>query len=595
MEVLFIADHCPDVLWSYNLDQKCWNYISPSIKRLTGYSVKEAMSLSLEQLLTPVSYHFFKEQSALRLEVFLNDQSKPHMSRDEVEIILKDGSVTWCDVTSQCIRNEKGELTLTGVTRCTRDPGIEEEGLRVALAKYRDIFNSIEEGYYETDLRGQLVFFNDAAARIFGYTRTELASTSYKKLFKEPGFVFQHFNQVYLSGEPEKGLTLEALRKDGSSTYIEVSISPVFDDNGSVTGFRGLARDVNERAVFQQQLEYYSMHDQLTGLYNRNYFEEELRKMSKSRDYPITMISADVNGLKLINDTMGHEHGDLLLRAAALVLKDSLRGSDVLARVGGDEFSAILLRADEKIAEKVIARIRDNVRKYNIEHPEMYLSLSLGMATAHGSDTEMSELFKQADDDMYRDKFAPGSRTRGKILKKLLSALEKRDYIADGHSKRLSHYCRKLGQMVGLSSRQLANLALLAQVHDLGKVAIPEQILFKEGPLSEKEWQIMKEHPEKGYRIALSSNYLTGVAGLILKHHERWDGSGYPLGLKKQEIPLECRIIAIADTYDAMTSQRAYNRRKNQQEALDELRRCAGSQFDPDLVEKFINLLQEQQ
>jgi len=594
-EILLIADHCPDVLWSYNLEKKRWNYISPSVKRLTGYNVEEAMKLSLEQLFSPVSYHFFVEQAALRLEHFLLDESKPQMNRDEVELICKDGSAIWCDVTSQCIRNEKGELTLTGVARSCLEEGLEEEGLRSALAKYRDIFNSIEEGYYETDLYGRLTFFNDASTRMCGYTRTEFASIDYRRIFKDPREAFQRFNQVYLSGIPDKGFTTEIKRKDGSYTNIELSISPMFDHNGTVNGFRGLVREVNERVLFQKQLEYYSMHDQLTGLYNRNYFEEEMRKLSKSRDYPITMISADVNGLKLINDTMGHEHGDRLLRTAAQVLKNSLRGSDVLARVGGDEFSAILLKTDEIAADKVVARIRGNVKKYNAEYPELYLSLSLGTATAQDNETSMNEIFKRADDKMYSDKYSPGSRARGKIVKSLLAALEKRDYIADGHSKRLSLFCRSIGKKVGLSRRQLANLALLAQIHDLGKVAIPDQILFKETPLSEKEWQIIKEHPEKGYRIALSSNYLTGVAGLILKHHERWDGSGYPLGLKGREIPLECRILAIADAYDAMTSQRVYNRRKTKMEALEELRRCSGSQFDPEMVEEFIMMIEKKE
>jgi len=580
------------VLFSFNLEKRCWNYISPSIEHLNGYSADEMMAVPLEEFFVYSSYQYFIEQVARRQEQFFKDDTHPHVNRDEVEINCKNGATVWCDVTTQCNRNEKNELTLTGVARRIRDAELVEESLRSTISKHHEILSSIEEGYYETDLKGRLIFFNEAAYQICGYTRTEFASIDYKALFKDPRAVIQKFKQVYRSGQPENGFVGEIKRKDGSSLFVEMSISPMRADDDTIYGFRGVARDITERIIFQQQLEYQSMHDQLTGLYNRNYFEEELRRLSKSRDYPITMISADVNGLKLINDTMGHERGDYLLKTAAEVLNNSLRGSDVLARVGGDEFTAILLRADQKVADKVIKRIRSKVREYNEAKPNLYLSLSLGSATADTNETTFQELFKKADDRMYRDKLAPSSRVRGKIVKSLLAALDKRDYIAGGHGKRLSRLCRKLGEKRGLTSRQLNNLTLLSQVHDLGKVAIPEQILFKAGPLDEKEWQIIREHPEKGYRIALSSNYLAGIAGLILRHHERWDGSGYPLGLKGVEIPVECRILAIVDAFDAMTNYRPYYHLKTNEEALEELMKCAGTQFDPDLCAEFVRVLE---
>ena len=592
-EVLFALEHCPDVLWSYNLDKQCWNYISPSVKYLNGYGVEEAMVFSLEEIFTPSTYQYFMEKLPRRLELFNKDESIPHMNRDEMEVNCKDGTTKWCDVTSQCIRNGNDDLTLTGVARGLQERSLVEEALLQSIKKHREILSSIEEGYYEIDRQGKLTFSNDAAFRLCGYTRSDFISLDYKELFKDPEAVKQKFKQVYLSRKPESNFTAEIIRKDGITLFMEMSISPMYseDDGNEVIGFRGVARDITERVVFQQQLEYHSMHDQLTGLYNRNYFEEELVRLTKSRDYPISMISADVNGLKLINDTMGHDHGDRLLKAASEVLTSSLRGSDVLSRVGGDEFTAILLRADEKVVEKVIKRIKNIVAEYNKEQNDLYLSLSLGAATAANNDTSFQELYKRADDQMYRDKLSPGSKVRGRIVKSLLSALEKRDFIADGHGRRLALLCRKVGERVKLSPRQMANLTLLAQVHDLGKVGIPEPILFKEGPLSAKEWLIIKEHPEKGHRIALSSNYLNGIAGLILKHHERWNGSGYPLGLRGLEIPIECRIFAIADAYDTMTNHRPYYSLKTKKEALKELKDCSGSQFDPDLCALFISVL----
>jgi len=154
--------------------------------------------------------------------------------------------------------------------------------------------------------------------------------------------------------------------------------------------------------------------------------------------------------------------------------------------------------------------------------------------------------------------------------------------------------CRKIGEKIGLSSRQLGDLDLLARAHDLGKVGIPDKILFKKGPLDYEEWELMKQHPEKGHRIALSSPYFSEIADLILKHHERWDGRGYPLGLNGREIPVECRVLAIVDAYDAMISERPYHRALSKEEAVKELKNNAGSQFDPQLVKTFISILEEE-
>jgi diguanylate cyclase (GGDEF)-like protein/PAS domain S-box-containing protein len=406
-ELLLIADYCPDVLWSYNLEQQRWNYISPSVERLGGYSIDEALACPLDKFLTAASYQHFLEITASRLETFLKDESIACMSRDEIEVVCKDGSAIWCDVTSQCIRNEKGALTLTGVARPIIERSQAEKDLRASEERYREILNSIEEGYYECDLEGAITFFNDAACHMYGYNRNEFAGVDYKKLYVDHETVREKFKQVYFTGKAEGGFTMEMRCKNGSSVHVEISISPICDREGVISGFRGMARDITERVNFQQQLEYFSMHDQLTGLYNRNYFEEELRRLSKSRDYPITMISADVNGLKLINDTMGHEFGDRLLKAAADVLKDCLRGSDVLARVGGDEFTAVLPNTDEATADKVIKRIRNTIRKFSEKHQDLYLSLSLGASTAHSPDLSFTDLFKQADDAMYKDKYEP--------------------------------------------------------------------------------------------------------------------------------------------------------------------------------------------
>ena len=379
-----------------------------------------------------------------------------------------------------------------------------------------------------------------------------------------------------------------SLETPAGKMEFEARVSPSSDKE--VVAF---IRDITEYKLYENQLKQLSLYDQLTGMYNRNYFDAQLKRFSISGEDPITILTTDLDGLKLINDTLGLSRGDELLRECAGILEQSLRTSDLLARVGGDEFAAILPRTKERAGEKIVSRIRSQVKEYNENNPHLPLSISIGMASVENDSKTLQEAYKEADDNMYRDKLHKGIGIRAQIIDALMTALGERDFITKGHAERLTELTKKIGEKIGLSSRQVSDLALLSQVHDLGKVGIPDQILFKEGSLTKNEWEVMCQHPEKGYRIAASSKDLFGIADLILKHHEKWDGSGYPLGLAGKEIPVECRILSIVDAFDAMTNDRPYRKAKSIEEAVEELKRCSGTHFEPELVEVFLEVLRE--
>ena len=454
-------------------------------------------------------------------------------------------------------------------------------------------------GSWEYKVVNDQLQWSDEVYRIFGVDDSNY-KPSYAAFFsfihpEDRELVDTLYKESVLAGEDSYDIEHRIVRQNsGEVRYVHERCEHYKNSSGQIVRSIGMVQDITERKDYEIKLQFMSIHDQLTGLYNRYYFEEQLHCYSKSRQFPISILSADLDGLKLINDTMGHARGDQLLIECANVLRKSLRNCDVLARIGGDEFAAILPTADAAIGEKICNRVRQNLAELVQNDMRLPLSMSLGLATSFcPEENTLIELLKKADDLMYRDKLYHSKSKRNEIVQALMTALAERDFIAEGHAERVQQLSYKMGVQLGLTSRQLADLALLGQVHDLGKVGIPDHILFKPETLSEEEWDIMKMHPEKGYRIASSSPDLANIAEFILKHHEHWDGSGYPLGLKGKEIPIECRILGIVDAFDAMTSERPYSNAMDEKAATAELKRCAGSQFDPALVEVFIAIFDD--
>lgn len=351
-----------------------------------------------------------------------------------------------------------------------------------------------------------------------------------------------------------------------------------------------ICRDITDRSLMERQLKDLCLRDALTGLYNRAFFEEEMRRLERQREGQAGLLVCDVDGLKIVNDSLGHEAGDQLLKLVADILRQSFRSGDIIARIGGDEFVVLLNTNSTRIFEQATRRIVRHIETYNANNT-LPLSLSSGFAVSRHSPPDMAALFKDADNNMYRQKLRQKLKARSSLINSLVKALESRDFILDGHTERMKKIIEAFACKIGLPERSLASLRLLADFHDIGKVGIPENILFKPGKLTAEERRILQQHCEIGQRIALSSPDLAPVADWILRHHEWWNGKGYPLGLKGESIPLECRLLAIVDAYDAMTHSRPYRKPISAQMALTELRSCAGAQFDPALVEEFANLL----
>jgi diguanylate cyclase (GGDEF)-like protein/PAS domain S-box-containing protein len=468
--------------------------------------------------------------------------------------------------------------------------------LRESEERYRFMAENARDIIYRIRLTPvfQVEYMSPAVMAILGYTPEEH--------YFEPGLFFQIVHPDYrqilenmFAGNFDftNTVAIPWYRKDGKLVWTEQYVVPFYDEKGKIEVLEGIGRDVTERILIEEKLKYLSLRDSLTGLYNRAFFEQACRQFESEENNPLGLILYDIDGLKLINDSMGHESGDTQLLAAAQAIKDSFRDTDVIARIGGDEFAVLLPNCKEEILRNAVQRTRNWIVKYNEANREIHLSVSVGHAIRNQSTISLNDLFREADNSMYREKLYRSQSARSAIILTLMKALEERDFITEGHAVRLQDLVVRLASNIGLSEHYQTELRLLAQFHDIGKVGIPDRILFKQGSLTPEEALEMQRHCEVGYRIAQSAPDLVPIAEWILKHHEWWNGQGYPLGLKGEEIPLECRILSIADAYDAMTNDRPYRKAIPHDQALLELLRCAGTQFDPRLVNKFVLILDQ--
>jgi diguanylate cyclase (GGDEF)-like protein/putative nucleotidyltransferase with HDIG domain len=373
-----------------------------------------------------------------------------------------------------------------------------------------------------------------------------------------------------------------------------------------------------ENAQLYAQLEQKSRIDGLTGLFNRRHFEERLNEeVSRHSRYGsmFSIFMIDLDHFKVYNDTYGHPAGDVLLSQIGKIIKTSVRNVDHAFRYGGDEFVVILPQTGGDDAYAVAERVRGQIAG-EMEKKAIAVTCSIGLASYPPDGVVADELVNAADNALYHAKRTGGNRVflSSKILSEplddggipgidtkrsslsavyaLVSAVEARDPYTYGHSKKVNTYAVALAEAVGLSSDDVSKLSTAALLHDIGKIGVPDTVLNKKGKLSGEDWEAIKTHPKLGASIVSNIPNLVPCVSSILHHHERWDGGGYPEGLKGEDIPLGARILAVVDSFEAMTSARPYRPAWSLEEVVKELRQSAGTQFDPKLVEVFIGIIE---
>jgi len=340
----------------------------------------------------------------------------------------------------------------------------------------------------------------------------------------------------------------------------------------------------------QQKLEYLSFHDALTGLNNRTLFDAVIKKFDAEEFLPLSIIMGDVNNLKLANDIFGHREGDNLLIAVANVIANSIRENDIAVRWGGDEFIILMPNANAIAAEAVCKKIKTKCKK-ETQHM-MPISISLGFCEKKEMTLSISDVIKEADKMLYTSKMSEGKIAKTKIVQALREKLSNTSIETFEHQERVEKLSLLLGKRLALSKSDLEDVRSLASLHSIGKIGIPSRLLLKEGKLTTEEISILNTHSEIGYRIAQATPEISRVSALILAHNEWWDGTGYPLKLKGNSIPMLSRMVTIIDAFDTMTHHKLYGHVLSNKEALEEIQKLAGTQFDPRLVKEFIALIE---
>jgi len=459
------------------------------------------------------------------------------------------------------------------------------------------ILNSTAEAIFGIDLDGNCTFCNESCIRLLHYEREEeLIGKSLKQIIygnqKEsfngdlPNFIMES-----IKGEIGSHSDNESFyRADGAKLEVEYYSYPQWKEKkviGAVITFL----DVSERKQSEKHIAYLNSHDPLTGLYNRRHYEEALKRIDCKENLPISIIFGDVNGLKLTNDVFGHSAGDMLIKRVGETLKKICHSTDIVARIGGDEFIIILPKTSEHVANEILIQIKELIREEKIE--AIKCSIALGLDTKNYVYQNINRIVEDAENKMYREKTINREKTDSEMIDTIVETLHKKSKREREHSYIVSEICQKIGKKLHLPQSDIRKLKEVGYIHDIGKIVLPDEILIKlesGEELSEEEQLQYDQHAVIGYRIlSLFSNTLDLAEG-VYAHHEYWDGTGYPKRLKGEEIPLMARIISIADSYDNYF-RRSKDHSLSKKNVMQEMKKNSGKSFDPAILEAFFEIL----
>ncbi|MEI6132185.1 MAG: HD domain-containing phosphohydrolase [Bacillota bacterium] len=465
------------------------------------------------------------------------------------------------------------------------------EELDVLRENYFKLYNFAPLGYCNISKKGIILEANQTVSSLLSTKREIMSNQSiYQFILNEDKDIFYFHLKHIFETDQQQNCELRLLRKDGESIWVRMTSTAFLNSSGE-TICNTMISDIADIKRAELLIIHKSFHDELTGLHNRRFFNEEIERLNQEIYLPLSIVLIDVNGLKLINDAFGHKAGDVLLEKVAKVLKIETRTDDISARIGGDEFILLLPKSDSQHAENIVKRINKEISREMIN--QLHISIAVGIAVKETIDESIENVYKIAENEMYRNKLLTSSSMRNDAIGFIMHTLYEKSAREMNHSKRVSEISEKIAKKMNLTNEEIITVKKAGLMHDIGKIGLDINILNKTGSLDFEEWGEIRRHPEIGFRILSSANSYSIIADVVLSHHEKWDGSGYPRGLKADEITKFARIIAVADAFDAMTGERSYGKKLSIKEAIEEIIKFSGSQFDPEIVNAFIKIQQK--
>ena len=464
-----------------------------------------------------------------------------------------------------------------------------------ALSKSEHLFKTMFEeapiGMSLTNIdTGQIENINQSYLDMLGYSREEVLGRTWVEFTHEDD---KHITEAVVE-RMRKGMKdvvsvdKRLIRKDGTVLWANLSLCFFSPEDSPKHESLCMTVDITERKRTEQSILYASTHDGLTGFYNRTEFERLVGDLVISDELPFTVVIADVNRMRIINEAFGREAGNTLLRQVAQIIGNYVDESSWVFRIGGDEFALLMPRQNLLACEARLEKIRHSVSQILVMN-SVNPSISFGICELLDGTIDLNEAIQRAEKELATQKLLDSPHMQGKAVFAIINTLHEKNKREEQHSRRVSELCERLAVSYGMGERAVSEMRLLGLLHDIGKIAISESILNKEGRLDDQQWREVQRHSEIGYRILSSVEDMASLAQYVLAHHERYDGKGYPKGLCGEEIPLQSRMITVADAYDAMTAKRPYRNAVTPFEAAREIKACAGLQFDPELARIFIN------
>jgi diguanylate cyclase (GGDEF)-like protein/PAS domain S-box-containing protein/putative nucleotidyltransferase with HDIG domain len=457
------------------------------------------------------------------------------------------------------------------------------------------LIDSSHEGIVVLDLDGKIIRFNNEAKEMTGWSYKEAVEQNFSGIFQlydeKNKFISEKFVKEALTNDTNHNDSgnLILYNKNGEKRYIENNSYQIRDHVGAVIGGAIFLRDITKKKEQEERIIYLSNHDMLTGLYNRKFFEVKQKKLDTESNYPLSILVGDLNNVKKINNNYGRSMGDKAIRKVADILRKRCREKDVVTSWGGDDFVVMMPKTTLEEVGEIVDQLHSDFTKVKLECSP--LSVSFGWDTIDTVSDSFIQVLGNAENHMYRSKIQNSSSVRGRTISIIMEVLFEKSPREREHSERVGYYCGEIARELGLGRQERDDLKTTGLLHDIGKIIIKDNVLEKEGRLTESEWEEMKQHPVIGYRILEGSSEIKDIAIAIKAHHERWDGKGYPNGLKGEEISFASRIIAVADSYDAMVSKRPYKKALSKEYAIKEILDNAGTQFDPTIAKAFVEML----